>query len=206
MCVLLGEASRSPQQDLMIVPATVFELSLGPSRIIACQSKPFVFCIFRTLFKSTYPSHSFGFTASSSQNVISSLFMRLRTLLKTGSSASPFESAPCALFGQNMGGRGGTSFKQSASFPLRSCVVLCASALSSLPYFRWSTRLLRRTRGNLNPLHHLRTLFAKHPGWLVPGTWNDPSSASIVLETPTSQGASLIVQLTGPAARASTRW
>ena len=90
----------------MYVPAAVVQLSLRPSRIIARKSKPIVFCSLRTLFKSPYPSHSIGLTASGTQNVISSRFTRLRTLLKTGSSANLFESAPCALFRKNMGGRG----------------------------------------------------------------------------------------------------
>jgi hypothetical protein len=80
--------------------------SVGPSRIITCKSKLFVFCTLRTLLKSPYTSHSIGFTASSAQNAISRLFIRLRTLLKTGSPASLFESEPCALFRENRGGRG----------------------------------------------------------------------------------------------------
>ena len=95
---------------------------LGFSRLIACQSKPFVFCIFRTLFKSPYPSHSIGLTASSAQNVISSLFKRLRTLSKTGSPAKSVESILCAHFAKNTGGRG-TAFKQNTSVRLRPSVV-----------------------------------------------------------------------------------
>ena len=90
----------------MYVPAVVLDLSVGPSHIIAYKSKPFVFCTFRTLFKSAYPSHSIGLTASSAQNIISRLFIRLRTLLKTGSPANLFESEPCTLLRKNTGGRG----------------------------------------------------------------------------------------------------
>ena len=45
------------------------------------------------------------------QNVISSLFMRLRTLSKTGYPASPVKSAPCTLFCKTRGGRGVRSWR-----------------------------------------------------------------------------------------------
>ena len=174
ICALLGEAFQSPQDMSMygfcipdaapgVVPAAVPHLPVEPSRIIARQPKPFVFCIFRTLFKSPYPSHSTGLTAPSAQNVISSLFRRLRTLSKTGSATSPFESALYALFRKTPGGGGYLAQTQSGFRPaqtvdlqVRFSLLLRLSTLDvRLDFCRPYSR---RSTGNSNRLIHFHTL------------------------------------------------
>ena len=125
----------------MAVPAAVLDFPLGFSRLLSSRTNAFVFCTFRTLFKSVYPSHSIGFTASSSENVISRLFMRLRTLLKIGSLASPFESAPCALFCKNRG-VGGAHLSNRSSLSRRDPSLSGPASVSAFN-FRPSTAFRR---------------------------------------------------------------
>lgn len=151
MCTTRGGFWLSPA-SLMAVSAALFHFPVGFSRLLPLRTNSLVFCIFRTLFKSPYPSHSIGLTASSAQNVISRLFIRLRTLLKIGSLASLFESAPCALFCKNTGGRG-VHLSNRTPLSLFDLLASCSPlrSLRSRPPGLRSTRLESWWREELRP-------------------------------------------------------